>query len=173
MCCHFFLKGIFPTQGSNPPLLQLLALAGGFFTTEPPAECLEPKLGSKVEATRISEESYPLQLDYKKPEEKTASKVTLNSGTRSLPNSKNSRCFPSKSSRSDDGGPKLHSPCVTRSQACTYQPPCSHVPARLRPGRVLGRKSTRVKALGSPARIQSPQNQPEGNPAAPLGERQR
>ena len=27
--CHFFLQGIFPTQGSNPSLL-----AGGFFTTE-------------------------------------------------------------------------------------------------------------------------------------------
>ena len=55
-CCHFFLQGIFPTQGSNPPLLHLLALAGTFFTTEPPAEFLELKLGSKVEITIFSEE---------------------------------------------------------------------------------------------------------------------
>ena len=27
------LQGIFPTQGSNPPLLSLPALAGGLFTT--------------------------------------------------------------------------------------------------------------------------------------------
>ena len=31
--CHFLLQGIFPTQGSNPRLLRLPALAGGFFTT--------------------------------------------------------------------------------------------------------------------------------------------
>ena len=31
--CHAFLQGIFPTQGSNPCLLRLLALAGVFFTT--------------------------------------------------------------------------------------------------------------------------------------------
>ena len=30
---HFLLQGIFPTQGSNPGLLGLPALAGGFFTT--------------------------------------------------------------------------------------------------------------------------------------------
>ena len=34
--CHFLLQGIFLTQGSNPHLPHLLALAGGFFTTEPP-----------------------------------------------------------------------------------------------------------------------------------------
>ena len=33
--CHFFLQGIFLTQGSNPCLLHLLALAGRFFTIEP------------------------------------------------------------------------------------------------------------------------------------------
>ena len=33
--CHFLLQGIFPTQGSNSRLL-FPALAGGFFTTEPP-----------------------------------------------------------------------------------------------------------------------------------------
>ena len=31
-CCALF-QGIFPTQGSNPCLLGLFALAGGFFTT--------------------------------------------------------------------------------------------------------------------------------------------
>ena len=38
--CHFLLQGIFPTQGSNLSLLHLLALAGGFFTTEPPGKPL-------------------------------------------------------------------------------------------------------------------------------------
>ena len=31
--CHFLLQGVFLTQGSNPCLLHLPALAGGFFTT--------------------------------------------------------------------------------------------------------------------------------------------
>ena len=31
--CHALLQGIFPTQGSNLHLLNLTALAGGFFTT--------------------------------------------------------------------------------------------------------------------------------------------
>ena len=35
MGCHFLLQGIFPTQGSNPGLLHLPALAHGFFTTSP------------------------------------------------------------------------------------------------------------------------------------------
>ena len=30
--CHFFLQGIFPTQGSNPHLLHFLHWAGKFFT---------------------------------------------------------------------------------------------------------------------------------------------
>ena len=38
MGCHFLLQGIFPTQGSNSHLLCLPALAGGFFTTEPPGK---------------------------------------------------------------------------------------------------------------------------------------
>ena len=38
--CRFLLQGIFPTQGSNLSLLHLLALAGGFFTTEPPVKPL-------------------------------------------------------------------------------------------------------------------------------------
>ena len=33
MGCHALLLGIFPTQGSNPCLLHLPALAGRFFTT--------------------------------------------------------------------------------------------------------------------------------------------
>ena len=32
--CHFLLPGIFPTQGSN----MSHALAGGFFTSEPPGK---------------------------------------------------------------------------------------------------------------------------------------
>ena len=32
-CCHFLLQGIFPTQESNPDLLHLPALAGGFFAS--------------------------------------------------------------------------------------------------------------------------------------------
>ena len=35
--CHALLQGIFPTQGSNLCLLSP-ALAGGFFTTEPPGK---------------------------------------------------------------------------------------------------------------------------------------
>ena len=31
--CHFLFQGIFPTQGSNPSLLSLTVLVGGFFTT--------------------------------------------------------------------------------------------------------------------------------------------
>ena len=31
--CHALFQGIFPTQGLNPRLLRLPALAGGFFTT--------------------------------------------------------------------------------------------------------------------------------------------
>ena len=36
--CHFLPQGIFPTQGSNPRLLHWQALAGGFFTAEPPGK---------------------------------------------------------------------------------------------------------------------------------------
>ena len=36
--CHLLLQGILPTQGLNPDLLCLLALAGGLFTTEPPGK---------------------------------------------------------------------------------------------------------------------------------------
>ena len=36
---HALLQGIFPTQGSNPSLMSP-ALAGGFFTTEPPGKPL-------------------------------------------------------------------------------------------------------------------------------------
>ena len=38
MGCHFLLQGIFPTQELNLCLLRLPAMAGGFFTTEPPEE---------------------------------------------------------------------------------------------------------------------------------------
>ena len=36
VCCHALLQGIFPTKGLNP--LMSLALAGGFFTAEPPGK---------------------------------------------------------------------------------------------------------------------------------------
>ena len=32
---YFLLQGIFPTQGSTPPVPCVSCLAGGFFTTEP------------------------------------------------------------------------------------------------------------------------------------------
>ena len=38
--CHALLQGIFPIQGSNPHLLNLPALAGGFFTTSTTWEAL-------------------------------------------------------------------------------------------------------------------------------------
>ena len=38
--CRFLLQGIFPTCGSNKLLFP--ALAGGFFTTEPPENCCLP-----------------------------------------------------------------------------------------------------------------------------------
>ena len=36
--CHFLLQGIFPTQGSNLCSFMFPALAGRFFTTEPPGK---------------------------------------------------------------------------------------------------------------------------------------
>ena len=42
MGCHALLQGIFPTQGSNLCLLCLLALVGGFFTTNAIWEALAP-----------------------------------------------------------------------------------------------------------------------------------
>ena len=36
--CHFLLRGIFPTQGSNLCLLHLLALTGRFLTIELPGK---------------------------------------------------------------------------------------------------------------------------------------
>ena len=47
--CRFLLQGILPTQGSNPHLLCLLALAGRFSTTEPPRKPQRP-CGSKRSA---------------------------------------------------------------------------------------------------------------------------
>ena len=44
--CPFLLQGIFPTQGSNPRLLQLLPQQVGFFTTEPPVKSREPRRNS-------------------------------------------------------------------------------------------------------------------------------
>ena len=43
--CHFLLQGIFPHPGIEPMSLESLvspALAGGFFTTEPPGKTLTP-----------------------------------------------------------------------------------------------------------------------------------
>ena len=45
MGCHFLLQGIFPSQGSSPPLLpasHVSALAGEFFTTSATWEALNP-----------------------------------------------------------------------------------------------------------------------------------
>ena len=44
--CHFFLQGIFPTQGSNPCLMTLV-LAGGFFTTSATWEAQLALIGLK------------------------------------------------------------------------------------------------------------------------------
>ena len=41
--CHFLLQGIFPTQRSNSTSLASPALAGGFFTTEPPRGALRSR----------------------------------------------------------------------------------------------------------------------------------
>ena len=38
MSCHFLFQGLFLTQGSNPLLLRLPALAGGFFTSASPGK---------------------------------------------------------------------------------------------------------------------------------------
>ena len=45
--CHALLQGIFPTQGSNPRLLQLLHWAGRFFPIEPPGVCWRGTAHSK------------------------------------------------------------------------------------------------------------------------------
>ena len=39
MGCHLLLQGIFWIQGSNPCLLQVSCIAGGFFTTKPRKPC--------------------------------------------------------------------------------------------------------------------------------------
>ena len=52
MCCHVLLWGVFPTRGSNLSLLCLLALAGGFFTTEPAGKPL-PSLANKNAACPV------------------------------------------------------------------------------------------------------------------------
>ena len=46
--CLFLLQAFFLTQGSNPPLLGLLALGGGFFTTSATWEALPTELISKM-----------------------------------------------------------------------------------------------------------------------------
>ena len=42
--CHALLQGIFLSQGSNPSLLRLPALAGGFFTTSASWDAFTPGL---------------------------------------------------------------------------------------------------------------------------------
>ena len=50
--CHFFLQGIFLTQGSNPHLS--LALVGVFFTTEPPGKLTKvPLKQTKYDALKV------------------------------------------------------------------------------------------------------------------------
>jgi hypothetical protein len=51
--CYFLLLEIFPTQGSNPCLLCLPALAGGFFTT---------RATWKVLKTSTSQSSEPVNM---------------------------------------------------------------------------------------------------------------
>ena len=57
--CHFLIQGIFPTQGSNPPLS---ALAGGYFTTST-TTMQESRVGSILGSGRYPREGtgYPLQ----------------------------------------------------------------------------------------------------------------
>ena len=50
MGCHALLRGIFPTQGSNPYLFKFPALGGRFFTTN--ATCKTLKM-SYLSVTRI------------------------------------------------------------------------------------------------------------------------
>ena len=64
--CHFFLKGIFLTQGSNSHLLSP-TLAGRFFTTDPPGK-LHQGLGVSVtdhllccNATQLVGSQFPYQ----------------------------------------------------------------------------------------------------------------
>ena len=52
MCRHVLLPGVVPTQGLNLSLLCLLALAGGFFTTEPAGKPL-PSLANKNAACPV------------------------------------------------------------------------------------------------------------------------
>ena len=53
--CHLLRPGIFLTQGRNPRLLHLLALAGRFFTSEPPGKPCSSCLRSYKSQTSNSE----------------------------------------------------------------------------------------------------------------------
>ena len=56
--CHFLIQGIFPTQGSNPHLLQVSCIADGFFIVEPLGSqdrVLETKLFISLETTKERE----------------------------------------------------------------------------------------------------------------------
>ena len=54
MGCHFLLQGIFPTQGLNPRLLHLPALAGRFFTSAATWEALSEQYKKKSHSLRVS-----------------------------------------------------------------------------------------------------------------------
>ena len=52
--CHFLLQRIFLTQGSSLHLLHLLALAGRFFTTEPPGKVDNDMIGFKTRRLQMN-----------------------------------------------------------------------------------------------------------------------
>ena len=57
--CHFLIQGIFPTQGSNPHLLQVSCIADGFFIVEPLGSqdrVLETKLFSHLKQPKRGRE---------------------------------------------------------------------------------------------------------------------
>ena len=59
--CHALLRGIFPTQGSNPMFLMSPALPGGFFTTRITWEALAKLTGLKLTRVRSSAAAKSLQ----------------------------------------------------------------------------------------------------------------
>ena len=70
LCCHFLLQGILLTQGLNP---RLPALAGGFFTTEPPGKPESSfsipyrKDSSQFSHSVVSNSLYPHGLQHPRP----------------------------------------------------------------------------------------------------------
>ena len=65
-CCRFLLQGIFPTQGSNSPLVVSLALAGGLFTSSATQEAPHPLLNSglKMKTNLYDDSQKDLEIGY-------------------------------------------------------------------------------------------------------------